>query len=415
MAYSDDILALSPDHRWALDGDALDASGTADGTNSGGVFTGTPVCRDAVNSYVTNGTTDRIVLPTTADINNSTQTRKAIGGWFSPTAIQNPPKSIYGEGNSSQSIRMILGWGNNLMFELNYPGLNIQIFGDVPLVANRRYHLCMVFEGNGYGNEFRAYLDGVKQLNANPVDRQPNVASIASRGVGEFGDPAGTVGVGGIAIILLAPINGQYNQWASWNGAPALLTDTQIRQELFEKGTIPEVTITNQADLDALANTVRSNTELSILVNVPGSIALTADNVTFDPLASIHVQYNGTGTLDWTNTNGSNASIVSTTNGGTVNVINPTSLTLNSGITGYLTGAEVRIYDNENLTNSNYDTELSGIESNATDSYVFDHNGATNDIVIQIMKTGYEELIVNHSLTSVSESITLYPTVEENE
>jgi len=380
--------------------------------NSGGAFTGVQICEDTVNSYLTDAITDRITLPTSTLINNAAQSRKAVCGWFSVTGIQNPPKSIYGEGNATQSLRFILGWGNNLVFEVDSADFTLQIFGDVPLEINRPYHLAVVFEGNGFSNEFRAYLDGVKQLSAEPTARQPNVATLAARSVGEFGGPAGTVAVGGTAVVLLSPINGQYAQWAMFDGASAVLTDTQIRQELFEKGAMPTTTITNQAGLDALADTVRGDTPLSILVNVTGSIALTADNVTFNPLCSIHVQYNGTGTLTWTNINGANASIGSTTSTGSIAFVNPATLTIN----GVINGAEVRIYDDETTPgDNNFDTELDGIESNVGTSFTFSHDGSVNTIIIQMMASGYEEVLESFQLSSVNQTLTLFPKVETND
>ncbi len=50
----------------------------------------------------------------------------------------------------------------------------------------------------------------------------------------------------------------------------------------------------------------------------------------FDPLASIHIQWMGTGTLEVTNINGGNASIGSTPNGGTIVFLNPSQLTINN-------------------------------------------------------------------------------------
>ena len=153
------------------------------------------------------------------------------------TAIQNPPKNIYGEGDASQAFRFILGWGNFLMFETDNGSVINQIYGDVPLAANRAYHLCMIYENSTYGNEVRAYLDGVEQLNAEPTNRQPGATTLPARSVGEFGDPAGTVAVGGTAVLIIAPINGKYQHWATWGDeADAVLTETEVREELFEKG-----------------------------------------------------------------------------------------------------------------------------------------------------------------------------------
>jgi hypothetical protein len=413
MAYSDDIEALIPVARYSLDGNADDvanANNGIDGNESGGNFSGPAICEDVTNSYRTTGINNRIVLPDDALINSSNVANKAVCGWFSTTGIQNPPKNIYGEGNATQSFRFVLGWGNNLVFEVDSASFTLQIFGDTPLEINRPYHLTLVFEGNGSGNILRAYLDGVLQTNAEPTSRQPNTATLAARSGGEFGDPAGTVAVGGTAVILLAPIDGQYNEWAMFEGTNAILTGTEIREELFEKGALPDNTITNQAGLDALATTVRPNAPLCIRVSAAGSIALSANNVTFDPLASCHVQYTGTGTLNWTNTNGSNASIGSTPGGGTINFINPATFT----IAGLIAGSEVRIYDDETEDGTNMNTELDGIESLIGTSFGYSHSGVTNDIVIQVIASGYVEISRRFTVTNANQNLTLFPTIDIN-
>lgn len=409
MAYGDDIDALSPDHRWSFNNVLTDAVGSADGTLSAATLVASTVmCEDNTYALLTDGINDRCTIPSTTDINNSAQSQKVVCGWFRPTALQSPPKRIYGEGDATTSFSFLLGWGNNLVFEVDSATFTLQIFGDTILAANRSYHLCLIFDGNGGGNELRAYLDGVEQLNAEPSDRQPDAATLPARTTSEFGDPAGTVAVGGTAVVLLAPINGYYAQWATWSGS--VLTEANVREELFEKGALPANTITNQAGLDALADTLRDDAPCCIRVTGSGTINLSADNVTFDPLASIHVQYTGTGTLNWTNTNGANASIGSTPGGGTINFINPATLTIN----GCINGSEVRIYDNETTTNNSWDTELDGVESISGTVFSFDHDGSANDIVIQMLATGYEETIQPFTLNAADQSVTLLPVVEAN-
>lgn len=407
MAYSDDIDALLPTNRFDLDTTANDLIGTANGVNSGGQFTGTALCEGVSNSWTTNGTNDRITLPSGNGIENSTS-KKSVGGWFSATGIQNPPKSIYGEGNTTTSLRFILGWGNYLVFEVDTDDFTLQIFADVPLEINRPYHLYMEFRGSLNNNEFSAYLDGVKQLDATPIDRQPNTELLTARNVIEFGDPAGVVSVGGTEVILLAPINGQYNQWAMFSDG--LVTSTQIRKDLFEKGALPDVVVTNQVELDSIANSIRGNSPLCIRVDVPGSINLIANNIKFNPLASIHIQYTGTGTLNWTNTNGANAVIGSTPNNGTLNFINPAVLT----ITGLILGAEFRIYDNELIDGNNMNTELAGVESLTNTFFSLSHTGVANEIRIQMIAEGFEETSNNFTLNSSNQSLTILPTVDAN-
>jgi len=88
MAYGADIDALNNAHRYILSADANDSVGTNNGTNSGGVFTGSQICEDTTNSYVINNTADNLALPTIATINSVAQTRKAVCGWFLVTSIQ---------------------------------------------------------------------------------------------------------------------------------------------------------------------------------------------------------------------------------------------------------------------------------------------------------------------------------------
>ncbi len=404
MTYSTDIDALSPDHRWAFDGSSgTDEVGSADATMTGTV-SAAAICNDVSNSAQTDAIAeDRMTLGSISTIGNSAHSRKANGGWFAISKVDAHPVRIYGEGDEDPTFQYIMAMGNNLMLETVDGGTVRQVYG-LALAVDRPYHLYGELQGDGYNNTLRLYVDGLLQQSITFGS-----TTLAIRGTAEFADPAGTVGVGGDIVLLQAPVNGSYNQWASW-ADKTLPTATEIREELFEKGATPTTTITNQAGLDALADTVRGNTPLSILVNVSGSISLTADNVTFDPLCSIHVQYNGTGTLTWTNTNGANTSIGSTTSTGSIVFVNPATLTIN----GVINGAEVRIYDNETADNGSMDTELDGSESNTGTSFDYDHSGAANDIIVQMMADGYEEVNENFTLDNTDQTLTLFPVVEEN-
>ena len=319
MAYGDDIDALNCDHRWSFDNTYLDLVGTSPGTGSGWDFPATPLCRDATYAGRSNATTDRVSIPTTTDINNSAQSRKAVGGWFSYSAAQGPPKRIYGEGNQTTAFHFAGFIGNNVMFEVIDSGFDVQIYGFY-LEDDRAYHLLGMFSGNGYDNEVKFFIDGVEMTNANPSDRQPDTATLSARGVAEFADPAGTVGIGGGTVLLNAPVNGLYNEWATWDGANAALSDTDIRVELFEKGALADLTISSsdetgmQAQLDLVASTSRSNAPCCIEIeefSTGDDYELLSNGVYFNELSSIHYRYNGTGSLTIINTSGSNADIIS--------------------------------------------------------------------------------------------------------
>jgi hypothetical protein len=420
MAYRDDISALGADHHWDFDGDSLDQIGAVNGTDTSILYTSSAIAEDATNCAETNAISDRISIPTTTEINNSAQARKAVCGWFAATAIQNPPKNIYGEGDASQAFRFILGWGNFLMFEVDNGSTIIQIYGDVPLVANRPYHLCLIYENSTYGNEVRAYLDGVEQLNAEPTNRQPGASTLPARSVGEFGDPAGTVAVGGTAVLIIAPINGKYNHWATWGDeADAVLTETEVREELFEKGALPDITIAAgteaamQTSIDGEADTLGNNVPLDIRVSTvtgDGDLTLTLDNRTFDPLASIHVQYMGTGTLTIVNTNGANASIGSTPNGGTIVFVTEVNVTITckDATTGALIeNARVYVLDSAENVILNGLTNASGVLSGT-------YNYVTNDVLSSKSRvrkgstsTYYKTVPIAGTITSNGLSLTI--------
>jgi len=102
---------------------------------------------------------------------------------------------------------------------------------------------------------------------------------------------------------------------------------------LFERGAIPTITITSDTEanmqiaLDVIADTTRTNVPLAIRVERVtggGSLELTADNINFDPLGSLDVQYYGsTGeVLTWVNSNGGSidSNKLSSYNGGTISI-----------------------------------------------------------------------------------------------
>jgi len=337
VAYRDDILALGANHHWDFDGDSLDQIGTVNGTDSGTIYTLAAIAEDATFCMATNGLADQVSMPTTTDINNSAQTRKIVCGWLRSTGLQEPPTNIYNEGNETTGFRIVLFMGNTLMFEVVEPtNFTLQLIADNVIEVGRNYHICAVFYGSGFANTAALFIDGVQQILAIPDPATPGTASLDARGVAEFGDTSGTVGLGGVVVNQRAGRNSRYNHWATFNNKT--LTVTQIREELFEKGALPTSTISAgteaamQTALDAFANTAPSNEALDFRVETvtgDGDISLDSDNITHNALSSIHVQYMGTGTLTWRNTNGSNASIGSTPNGGTIVFVAPQTLTVN--------------------------------------------------------------------------------------
>lgn len=377
MAYSDDVIALSPNHYWSFDGSSSDSIGAANGVETS-ISSGAAIAEDAANSRFTNGTGDRISLPSTTTINNSAQSVKAMGGWFMLTSIQTPPKRIYGEGTQNPVFQFMCAYGNNVMFEVAGAGFVQQIYG-LALQPNRAYHLFGVFDGAN--NQIKFYIDGLEVALAEPANKQPNTATLSVRGVGQFGDPSGASGVGGGSVLLNASQNGHLQHWASWDGSYP--TDVQIRGILFEKGALPETIISSnsltnmQAAVNALSGTSYTDKPLIIRVEAlsgGGDMLLNFDNITFDDKSSIHVQYMGSDTLSIVNLNGSNTSIVSTPNGGNVNVINPSILTVQP----LQVGTEVRLLE------SGTTNEIGGIESSGA-SYSITVQASSIDVVIHAL------------------------------
>lgn len=336
MAYRDDIDGLNPDHHWVLESNSNDSVGTANGTDTSMQYVGSAITEDASNAAGMNSRGDRVSLPTTTSINNSAQERKAVCGWFAVSGVELPSCRIYGEGDQTTNFQFLILPGNSVLLEVRDAGFQVQVYSDVALAVDRAYHLCGVFEGSTYGDEVRFWIDGVEQTAAIPTDRAPGSANLDTRGVGEFGDPAGTVGMDGVALLMQSPgdtidqtVIATYNHWAVWDDvADAVLSDTDVRETLFERGALADVTIATgteaamQTALDVFSATTRGDAPLCIEINPVtggGDFTLDVDDITFNERASLHIRYNGTsGTLTLRNTNGSNASIVAAPFGGTV-------------------------------------------------------------------------------------------------
>ena len=394
MTYLTDLLTLSPDHLWDFDGDFVDSVNGANGVNAGFTVVGN-IVEGVSNSVRCNTVNDRVTVANTATITGAFD-RKAIGGWVRLSALQLPPKSIYREGTTGTQLNFVLWAGNNLMLDVVSGTDVFQAYSNNVLVPNRTYHVFAKVEGTSYGNSFALYVDGVKQGLTEPASGVLGVATIAGRGDPTWGDPAGGTEVGNATVLLNGPETCRYQYWAGFIAGPAQLTDTEIREVLFEKGAFPSEIITTgteaqmQTQLDTLASSVRGDQPLNIKiepVNGGGDLTLIADNITHNPLASIHVQYTGTGTLTYINNNGSNASITSTPNGGTIAVVTPANLT----VSPLIANTEVRVY------NSATGIEIGGVE-NSTTSFSVLIEASTVDVVIH--KEDYVYLRVDNLVMS---------------
>ncbi len=387
MAYRDDIIALGANHLWPCAGNVNDIIGTLNFVDSGGAFTGPQICEDAATSYVTNGTGDNALAASDPSVQDVVADY-CYALWFETTAIQQPPTRVFGDGGQTVNNSFFLGFGNSVVCEADCDPDVVQVGSGTAIVANRPYSLVLVFRDIGGGSsQLEFYLDGVSQGTADIAD-----TSSTGRGGFRIGGVTDTTSytIGGSAFQLVSPVNGYYAMVATLTGVN-VPTSAEVRQELFEKGALPGLVIASdteanmQTALDAVASTVRANEPLNIRIEAvtgDGTLNLTADSITHDPLASIHVQYMGTGTLNYTNTNGANASIGSTPNGGTINFVNPAVLT----VTPLIAGSEVRFYE------AGSTSELAGVESSGT-SFASSVSSSSVDVVVH--NVGYLNIRVN--------------------
>ena len=348
MAYSDDIDALNPDHYWSFDGNSNDGVGSLNGTNTTVNFTSTALTKDATNCATMTANGSRISFASSTDLNGQMD-RKCVAGWFSVNSIQPPPKRIWGEGTdgiTTPLFQLVLGYGNTVMFEVidNNFGtgatlFNCQVIGSNVLVSDRIYHFCMTFEADGFSDEIRFFIDGVKQTIEIPSPTVIGESDIGLRGQAQLGDPSGASGVGGSTLLLQAADESSYQYWAAFSGADAVLTETEIRETLFERGALADFTISTntQANMQSALNSITdSQGDSPCCIEVEavsggGDFTLTSDKV-FDDLASIHFRYNGTAdTLTLVNiddTQLGNASIGAAPFGGSITIATRQTLTI---------------------------------------------------------------------------------------
>jgi hypothetical protein len=259
-------------------------------------------------------------------------------------------------------------------------------------------------EGTGGINGIECYIDGVLQSSA--AVGTPLGSAIMATHSGDFcyGRPDSNLDTGGTDIQYPGAAGTLYSDWVTYSeyGGGAPMLGTERRFNLFEMGARANVTISAgtqsamQTQLDALANTVQPDKPLCILIETPTSgsdLTLEANNVTFDPRASIHVLWSSIGTLTWKNLNGSNASISSVSNNGTVVFQTPSTLTL----TGIEAGTEVRIYD-AGTTN-----ELAGQE--VVNSGTFFASIEVNSVDVRLLSLNFQNLVIRSVDTTANASV----------
>ena len=409
--YSQFVKQTAPDIYHRFNNSYADEQGffPANGQTSSGSFgfVTTPITRNNTHSWTINDDVSRIEMADTAFTNVTvTHTRREIGGWIRLDRVHQPPSGIWEEGGGVNNLYIVIGFGNRLLVNVadSSNGFTAQAFSDFKLAVNRDYHVLMRMEGTGGINGIECYIDGVLQSSA--AVGTPLGSAIMATHSGDYcyGRPDSNLDTGGTDIQYPGATGTLYSDWVTYSeyGGGAPMLGTERRFNLFEMGARANVTISAgtqsamQTQLDALANTVQPDKPLCILVETPTSgsdLTLEANNVTFDPRASIHVQWTSTGTLTWKNLNGSNASISSVSNNGTINIETPSVLSL----TGIEAGTEVRIYS------AGTTTELAGQE--VVNSGTFSASIEVNSVDVRLLSLNFQNLVIRSVNTTADTSI----------
>lgn len=323
MAYSDDIDALLPDHYWTFDNTWVD-TGAVGGANANTTTSGTlnliatPIAEDSTHSFQLGTNLSWTKPPDNPEMNSAPNPARTMGGWVRFNQIHRPPVCIYKEGAQTNNMAFFMGFGNSLSAQAIEGGqMDLQSYSDAPVQIGRSYHILFRFGGTNNSNTFTFWVDGVQQARTSPDPAQPNKINMGSHSADiMWGDPDLVLNTGGQPIDFTGAEGCLYSHWASWTEE---LTDNEIRVELFEKGALPTHSVNSQTQVDALPASINSQT-CALRVTNTGNATLSSGVVFSDN--SIDLQYTGTGTLTWiVDVGGTLNPIISTPNGGTVNVV----------------------------------------------------------------------------------------------
>ena len=240
-----------------------------------------------------------------------------------------------------------------------------------------------------------------------------------------WGDPDTNLETGTTDIAYNGPEDCLYQHWFSWSDnstqGGALDKTTEIRDVLFRRGAPPKYTISAdtaanmQIALDALGTLEVEDWPLGIRVEQPTdgtNLTLTATNITFNSRTTAHVEWRGVGELTWIVSTGSDIedARMYASKGGTITVQRPATLT----VEGLINGSEVRVYDDDSAQQGNMGTELDGTESLSGTTFQYSHDGTANDVIVQMIADGYEEVLVPISLTNQDQTLVVETVAELN-
>lgn len=374
MAYRDDILAIretsggaadGPTNYWTFDGVGTDigvhntssTQGQADATlENSAVFTGTPITEDSTGCLDGTISTGNATCPNRDYMNdytgNDPYETRTFTCWFE-LEVNAEPGCIFEEGAGVRNFAFWNGIASRVGFQAvsaDAPGLGVLKFETPVIQTFRPYHVVGIWERvNGSSlAEVTIYLNGVVQDLDSPITDASQYMGPHAGDI-NFANTTDSLKFYHTAITPVASRK-RISHFAIWNDQ--ILNATEIKEELFEKGVLPTVTVTNQAGVDALASNLYDDLNCAIRVDVAGSITLNADNIQFTN-NYIDLQYTGSGTLTWIgNTATNRPTLFSTTGGGTITTQYPVNVTFDK----MKDDTEVRIY------NTGTSTEIDGIE-----------------------------------------------------
>lgn len=400
-SYDDAINDLSPDHWWKLDNSYVDEIQALNWTVAGGSpsFTANPLTRDRSQAWTVATVNDEAGPSNSNFMNQESETTRTMGGWIRITQIQDSLVMFYEEGGGINNLAFFMGIGGILIAQLaDTSDDNVHAYSDFPLEPNRNYHIAFRFDYTqpiAANRRFELLVDGVLQTSTfgNPLTAAGGHLDAHSGDI-EWGGSGDNLEVFGTDINFPAATTTYFQDWATWT---TFITDADIRTELFEQGVRGDIQITSgtqaamQAQLDVYADTVQSNSDCTFRIEscTDGAFALDFDNITFNSGTTLQILYLGTDTLTANNLNGSNleASKVSGLNGGTINIVTPSTLT----VSGLQSNTEVRVFE------AGTTTEVAGIESTSGDWVT---SLQTSSVDISILSLGFQNVRIKNVNTS---------------
>ena len=424
IAYTTIIDNLSPDHYWTFDNNYLDSG--VNGPNPISIQTGSPtfsalpLTNDKNFSFTISVNNQEVGPPNSNWINAQAETTRTMGGWIRITQIQDSFVMFYEEGGSVNNIAFLMGIGGILIAQLADTGDdNVHAYSDFPLEPNRNYHILFRFDYNDTTPLFELFVDGINQSTSfgNPLG-SPDLD--AHTGDIVFGGSSDNLEVFGTDISFPAAVTTYYQDWASWT---VKLTDTEIREDLFELGVIGDIIMTGdtealvQAQIDAISGTTRDNSDCSIKINViEGDATLRFTDVVFNQGTSIQIQYLGISTLTLISEGSTNFDVnkLSAPNGGSFIIVEavPVKVTVRDINTNDLVeGSRVRVTAASGGTETIGTVLLEGIsDSNGVVETTFLYN--SDQPIIGLVRKGtvspyYKQANIINTITATGLDITI--------